>query len=294
MQLRLDRVTRQFGTRLAVDRFSACLQPGVYGLLGPNGAGKTTLMRLLCGILSPTSGEILLDGIPVRQMGEHYRALLGYLPQHFGCYPGYTVEQFMLYLAAVKGLPRSLARRQTDRLLEQVGLENWKKQRVRALSGGTLQRLGIAQALLGNPSILVLDEPTSGLDPKERIRFRNLISEYAAGRVVLLSTHIVGDLEAVAGQLLMMDGGQLLCQGTPEALLRQVEGMVWETALPAAEARALADRCHVTAIRLEGETTHLRLLADARPHPLAQPAAPNFEDLYLYHFADKGQSLWVD
>ena len=198
MELSLDRLTKHYGSKIAVDHVSADLKPGVYGLLGANGAGKTTLMRMLCAILESTSGEVLFDGEEVTAMGAAYRDLLGYLPQDFGYYPNYTAEEFLRYIAALKGLPREKARKKTRALLEMTGLSHAARKKLKTFSGGMKQRVGIAQALLNDPKILILDEPTAGLDPKERVRFRNLIADYAENRIVILSTHIVSDIEAIA------------------------------------------------------------------------------------------------
>lgn len=211
MELAIDRVSKQYGSKIAVDRISIKLQKGVYGLLGANGAGKTTLMRLLCGILKPTGGSITLDGKDVTT--EEYRAELGYLPQDFGYYPDFTGLDFLLYMAALKGLSKGQAKRKAAELLKTVGLEEVGKKKIKTYSGGMKQRLGIAQALLGDPQLLVLDEPTAGLDPKERVRFRDLIAELGRENIVLLSTHIVSDIEHIADVVLMMKDGQLIFQG---------------------------------------------------------------------------------
>ena len=211
MELIIDRVSKQYKNKIAVDHISAKLQKGVYGLLGENGAGKTTLMRMLCGILKPTSGTITFDGIDVSE--EQYRAVLGYLPQDFGYYPEFTAMDFLLYLAALKGIPKVQAKRKANELLALVSLDDVGRKKIKTFSGGMKQRLGIAQALLNDPKLVILDEPTAGLDPKERVRFRNLIDNLGKDSIVLLSTHIVSDIEHIADQVLMMKDGQLIFQG---------------------------------------------------------------------------------
>lgn len=214
MELIIDRVSKQYKNKIAVDRISVKLQPGVYGLLGANGAGKTTLMRMLCGILKPTSGTITFDGIDVSQ--EQYRAVLGYLPQDFGYYPEFTAMDFLIYFASLKGIPKVQAKRKANELLKLVSLEDVARKKIKTFSGGMKQRLGIAQALLNEPKIIILDEPTAGLDPKERVRFRNLIDSLGKDNIVLLSTHIVSDIEHIADQILIMKDGQLIFQGKYE------------------------------------------------------------------------------
>ena len=211
MQLKIDRVSKQYKNKIAVDRFSAALHTGVTGLLGANGAGKTTLMRMICGVLTPTGGEITYNGMPVSE--ERYRSVLGYLPQEFGCYPEFSGRDFLLYFAALKGIPKNEAIILSEELIETVGLAEVSKKKVRTYSGGMKQRLGIAQALLNRPQVLILDEPTAGLDPMERVRFRELIREIGKSSIVLLSTHIVSDVEHIADHILMMKNGQLLWQG---------------------------------------------------------------------------------
>ena len=211
MELSIDRLTKQYQNKIAVDRISLRLNTGIYGLLGANGAGKTTLMRMVCGILKPTSGTITFDGIDVSE--ERYRSMLGYLPQDFGYYPEFTGEDFLLYMAALKGMRKPQARRKTVELLKLVSLHDVAKKKIKTYPGGMKQRLGIAQALLNQPKLLVLDEPTAGLDPKERVRFRDLIKDLGKDSIVLLSTHIVSDIEHIADDILMMKSGQLIYQG---------------------------------------------------------------------------------
>lgn len=222
MELNIDRVTKQYGPKIAVDRISLTLKPGVTGLLGANGAGKTTLMRMLCGILRPTSGSISLDGLDVSTEG--YRAVLGYLPQDFGYYPSFSALDFLLYLGALKGMERKQAKERSLELLEVVGLGEVSRKKIRTYSGGMKQRLGIAQALLSRPKLLILDEPTAGLDPKERVRFRTLIEEQGKESIVLLSTHIVSDVEHIAGRILMVKDGQLIYDGSAADTPQDLEG----------------------------------------------------------------------
>lgn len=212
MELTIDRLTKQYKNKIAVDRVSLHLKPGVCGLLGANGAGKTTLMRMICGVLKPTGGTVFFEGNDVST--EEYRKNLGYLPQDFGYYPGFTGLEFLDYMALLKGLPRSAAKKRSQELLELVGLKNNGKKKIKTYSGGMKQRLGIAQAMLNRPKLLVLDEPTAGLDPKERVRFRELIEDLGKKNIVLLSTHIVSDIEQAADRILMMKDGQIIFDGT--------------------------------------------------------------------------------
>lgn len=290
MELRLDRLTKQFGSAIAVDRLSATLTPGVYGLLGANGAGKTTLMRMICDVLKPTSGSVVWNGAPIERLGERYRSVLGYLPQDFGYYPDFSALDFMLYLSALKGLDSKAAKRRSMELLDLVGLKNVAKRKVKTFSGGMKQRLGIAQAVINDPQVLVLDEPTAGLDPQQRIAVRNLIAEIALHRIVLLSTHVVQDVEYAAKELILLSDGAVLRQASAQTLLREMQGQVWE--VPArgeaeiAHLRTLGQFCGIVP---SGEGLFVRLLAPAQPTPDSRPARPELEDVYLACFGEEGR-----
>ena len=265
MELSLDRLTKHYGSKIAVDQVSATLEPGVYGLLGANGAGKTTLMRMMCAILESTSGEVLLDGKDVISMGEDYRNVLGYLPQDFGYYPNYTALEFLMYVSALKGIPKKIAKKRARQLLEEVGLSHVADKKVKTFSGGMKQRVGIAQALLNNPDILILDEPTAGLDPKERVRFRNLLSDYAGDKIVILSTHIVSDIEAIADEVLLMKQGKIVLHGTVPELVQKADGKVWELEVSSAEAKKWQTKSTVANLRHEGKQVVLRIISDDKP-----------------------------
>lgn len=291
MELSFDRLTKHYGSRIAVDCVSAVLKPGVYGLLGANGAGKTTLMRMICAILESTSGEIYFNGKEIISMGAEYRNILGYLPQDFGYYPGYTAAEFLMYIAALKGIPRNIAKNRTKELLEEVGLEDVANQKMKTFSGGMKQRIGIAQALLNHPDILILDEPTAGLDPKERVRFRNLLSDYAGDKVVILSTHIVSDIEAIADEVLLMKKGKFVLQDSIPELIKKVEGKVWELTVPQEEARKWQEKVTIANLRHEGRQVTLRIISDDRPGERAVPCEAALEDLYLYYFPTEQEGV---
>ncbi len=284
MELSVDRLTKHYGSKIAVDQVSATLKPGVYGLLGANGAGKTTLMRMLCAVLESTSGEVFLDGKEVTAMGADYRNVLGYLPQDFGYYPGYTAMEFLLYISALKGIPKNIAKKRAKELLEEVGLSDVADKKVKTFSGGMKQRIGIAQALLNNPEILILDEPTAGLDPKERVRFRNLLSDYAGDKIVILSTHIVSDIEAIADEIMLMKKGKFVLQGNAPELIKKAEGKVWELTVPQEETRKWQAKATVANLRHEGRQVALRIISDSMPGEMAVLCEATLEDLYLYYF----------
>ena len=287
MELKLDRLTKQFGAKIAVDRVSATLIPGVTSLLGPNGAGKTTLMRMVCDVLRPISGQILLDGTDAGTLGDEYRAMLGYLPQDFGYYPDFTALDFMRYMATLKGFGNRDGQIRSMELLEEVGLASDARRKIKTFSGGMKQRLGIAQAMINDPAILVLDEPTSGLDPKERVRFRNLIAGFAQDKIVILSTHIVSDVEFIAGRILVMNNGAFVMDGAPDQVVSQAAGKVWECHVEAGEAEHMSTLMTVANVRYSTDgRAVVRVVADDAPTVDAYNVEPTLEDLYLHVFSD--------
>lgn len=286
MVLSIERLTKQYGNKIAVDRLDTEFGTGVYGLLGANGAGKTTLMRMLCGILTPTSGEVKLDGANNLDMGEAFREQLGYLPQNFGYYPDFKAREFMLYIAALKGLLPAHAKEKTEELLELVGLKDVAEKKIKTFSGGMKQRLGIAQAMINDPKILVLDEPTSGLDPKERVRFRNLISDFASDRLVILSTHIVSDVEYIADEILVMKNGSFIANGTVTELVDTISDKVWKVTTDRTSAERLCREYNIINLRHVDDMVELRIVSDDSPESGAEHEIPTLEDLYLYEFQD--------
>ncbi len=285
MELSIDHVSKQFKDLTAVNDISLKLTPGVWGLLGANGAGKTTLMRIIAGIMEPTAGQIRYDGAPIRELKERYRDIFGYLPQEFGFYPEFTVKDYLEYVSVLKGLTKADGRRKIDELLEHLTLAHVKNKKIAKLSGGMKRRVGIAQALLNDPEVLILDEPTSGLDPGERVRFRNLLSEFAHDRIVLISTHIVSDVEYIATQNAVMKGGKLIEKGTTEELVKLVEGKVWTARVPMERLAELEHTLPVVNIRNEEDgQISIRYLAEKAFIPDSRAVPPHLEDLYLYLF----------
>lgn len=288
MKVEIQNLTKRFGQKTAVDDVSLALTSGVWGLIGANGAGKTTLMRMLAGILTPTSGRVLCDSADTRAMGEAWRDMLGYLPQHFGFYPEFTVADYLDYMAALKGLEKKFAREKIEELCEILSLTRVYRNKIKKLSGGTQRRVGIAQALLNDPEVLILDEPTSGLDPGERVRFRNLLSEFARDRIVLISTHIVSDIEYIAAENAIMKDGRLIDVGTTEQLLRAVEGKVFTALVPDAFLGRVEREVRVVSLKNEGGgQTRVRYVADAPLLRGSEFAEPRLEDLYLWLFKDE-------
>ena len=287
MELTILNLTKEFGTFRAVDDVRFTMKNGVYGLLGVNGAGKTTLMRMLTTLIKPTSGEILWDGQEVFSMDGQYRKLLGYLPQDFGYYPDFSVNDYLMYIASIKGFRPAVARRRVKELLQQVGLTKARNKKMKTLSGGMKRRAGIAQAMLNDPKILILDEPTAGLDPSERIRFRNLISELSEDRIVLLSTHIVSDVEYIANEILLMKDGRITMSGTTEEVISSMPEKVWTFAVPKAKIDAYLKAYKVANIKTIPGGGELRVLSERQPVEQAVQAEPTLEDAFLYYFGER-------
>jgi ABC-type multidrug transport system ATPase subunit len=282
LKLVIENVSKQYGrAAFALHDFTLELGTGVLGLLGPNGAGKTTLMSILATITRATKGRVLWNGSDVAANPDALRAVLGFLPQDFGVYPNLNAVEFLEYLAAVKGLDGPTSRRRIDELLNLVNLADVRKRPLGGYSGGMRQRIGIAQALLNDPKLLIVDEPTAGLDPEERVRFRNLLSELSGERIVILSTHIVSDVEATATDIALISQGTLVAHSAPEELLAKVEGKVWEWVLPSAELNAARQRYLISNTARRSDGVHARVLAEVSPAG-ANQATPNLEDAYLY------------
>ena len=282
MQLTIDNVSKRYGGgNWALRNFSLELGPGVLGLLGPNGAGKTTLMSILATITRATDGRVSWNNDDLASRPDALRSTLGYLPQDFGVYPNLNAVEFLEYLAAVKGLDGPASKRRIDELLNLVNLTDVRKRPLGGYSGGMKQRIGIAQALLNDPQLLIVDEPTAGLDPEERVRFRNLLSELSGERIIILSTHIVSDVEATATDIALISQGTLVAHASPESLLQRVEGKVWEWILPSTDLSAARQRYLISNTTRRSDGVHARVIAE-KPPDGAEPVTPNLEDAYLY------------
>jgi ABC-type multidrug transport system ATPase subunit len=289
MELAIEGVSKLYrGKVWGLKEFTMTLEPGILGLVGPNGAGKSTLMRIVATITKPTEGRVTWNGVDIVRSPDGLRAVLGYLPQDFGVYPNLNAVEFLEYMAAIKGLGGQAARQRIDQLLQVVNLVDARQRPLGGYSGGMKQRVGIAQALLNDPELLIVDEPTAGLDPEERVRFRNLLSDLSGARIVILSTHIVSDVEASATQIALIRQGRLIRCGTPEALLRGVGGKVWEWTASSTELTALRERYLISSTVRHSDGVQVRAVADAMPAPSAQVVPPRLEDAYLY-FVSNGQ-----
>lgn len=287
MELKITNLTKDFRKTRAVNGVNYTFRSGVYGLLGVNGAGKTTLMRMLTTLLNPTSGAITWDGEDIFKMDKEFRRLLGYLPQDFGAYPDFSVQDYLMYISTLKGMKPAAARDRVAQMLELTGMTQFKGKKMKALSGGMKRRAGIAQAVLNDPQILILDEPTAGLDPSERIRFRNLISELASDRIVLLSTHIVSDVESAASQIILMKDGKFLVTGTAEELIASCPDRSWICDVSKGEVLACHQKYRVANVKTLADHAQLRILSKDSPMPGAVQEEASLEDVFLSYFGER-------
>ena len=286
MELSIENICKKYENKTAVDAFTTKFNAGVYGLLGANGAGKTTLLKLVTGILKPSAGKIKYNETEINKLGEDYRDILGYLPQNFGYYPDFKAFDFLMYIASLKGIPHFKAKQKSLELMDLVGLIDEKDKKIKTFSGGMRQRLGIAQAMLNDPKILILDEPTAGLDPKERVRFRNLISSLSNDRIIILSTHIVSDVEFIADEIIVMKTGKLLHKGSVKEITRSIEGYVWEGIVTKEEANELGQKFTISNLKHENDMVYIRIVSEKKPFNHAINSVSNLEDLYLHYFEE--------
>lgn len=290
MILRTENLTKNYGKFCALDSVSQTFKPGIYGLLGPNGAGKSTMMNMIAGVLAPTSGEITLDGRSIISMGKDYRKIFGFMPQVTGYYSNFTARKFLQYIAALKGIKgKKEADARISEMLDMVNLTEVENKRVGGFSGGMKQRLGIAQALLNDPSIVIFDEPTAGLDPKERIRFKNLISEMSKDKIIILATHIVSDVESIADNILVLNKGRIAQSGTVTECLDEVRGRVYIVPVCESEIPMISGKYSVVSMSAKGEDSFVRVVSDGKPDGGVLQEKVTLEDLYIYHFGEGGK-----
>lgn len=283
MELTLINVNKVFAGKKAVNDVLLKIGYGIHGLLGANGAGKTTLMKMICGILEPTSGEIMLNGQNTKKLGEEYLELLGYLPQNSGYYPEFTGMEYVDFIGTVKGLPKGIIKKRANELFELFQLFDMKNKKIKTYSGGMKQRLGLIQAMLNEPRILILDEPTAGLDPKQRLVFKNYLSHISKDRIIILSTHITSDIQDIADDIIIMKSGKIICKSDEETLLNQLIGKVWEFPVDDIELLANTENFPVIRYYRNGNKTKVRVFSETSPAEDAHLEEPNLEDLYLYY-----------
>ena len=288
MELSLQNITKKYSDKVAVNDVSLSIEKGITGLLGANGAGKTTLMRMVADIIKPDAGSITYDGVPISVLDSEYRNIFGYLPQEFGFYPEFTVIDYLDYMAALKGLAKTDSKRKIDSLLEQMTLTDVQRKKIRKLSGGMRRRVGIAQALLNDPEILILDEPTAGLDPGERIKFRQLLSEFSQDRIVLISTHIVSDVEYIATRQAIMKEGKIIRDGSTDTLVKEMDGKVWECTVDNKDIKELEKVLQIVNLKnVSSDRTEIRFISDTQTINNASNVSPRLEDLYMWLFGNK-------
>ena len=286
----LQDIGKQYGDFTAIRSIHLRFDHGIYGLLSPNGAGKTTLIKMLVTLIQPTSGAILYDGEPIEALGESYRELIGYLPQQFGYYKHYTPRQYLTYLAALKGMDKKIVGQRIDEVLEMVALSEVKNKKMKKFSGGMIQRVGIAQALLNDPKILILDEPTAGLDPKERARFRHLLSELARNRIIIISTHIVSDIESIANEIIMIKNKELLHKASVSDICETLVGKVFETSMSFDDFASFRKKYLTLQEKQEQGEMLIRFVADEQADPAWKPVNPQLEDVFLVEYANESTS----
>lgn len=285
MELKLRNISKKFKDKIAVDNISINFQPGIYGLLGANGAGKTTLMRMICSILKPNNGSITFNGKSIEVLDEQYRDLVGILPQDFGYYEDFSTYKFLEYIALIKGISETEFQNQINSLLKLVDLSNEKDKKIKTFSGGMKRRLGIAQAIINDPQILILDEPTAGLDPKERVKFRNIISDMSKNKIIILSTHIVSDIEYISDTVIIMKHGKIMLNDTPNNVLKNIDNKVWVYNIAESELSDIESRFNIVNInRVSTSEINVRVISQTKPCESAKTVSPTLEDLYLYYF----------
>lgn len=283
----MNQVSKQFGSFTALKDVTLEFENGIYGLLAPNGAGKTTMIKMLVTLLFPTKGEILYNGTEITKLDEGYRNVLGYLPQEFGYYKNYTPEKYLMYLSALKGIDKNTSKQKIAELLKLVGLEDVTRKKMKKFSGGMIQRVGIAQAMLNDPKILILDEPTAGLDPKERARFRKLLTELAQDRIIILSTHIVSDVESIANEIVMIKDKKVLYKDSISNICKILDGKIFETEVPMSEAESFRSKYSSIGERQESGQMTFRFIANVnKPNPEWNRVSPNLEDVFLHIYED--------
>ena len=280
----VNNVTKTYGKFVALENINLEFTNGIYALLAPNGAGKTTLIKMLTTLIFPTTGEIIYDGSDIVSLDEEYRGIIGYLPQEFGYYKNYTPTKFLLYLSALKGIPKKKAKKRIDELLKLVALEDVANKKMKGFSGGMIQRVGIAQALLNDPKILILDEPTAGLDPKERVRFRNLLSDLSRERIVIISTHIVSDIEFIANEVIMIKDHKVLYKDIIKNICDKINGKVYETEIDFKDAREFREKYIALSEKQEDGKMLIRFISEGEVNPIWKKVTPNLEDVFLYEY----------